>query len=164
MLSGSLVAFNAFTLTRLPQIQDLHFEFFPLVLLALDRLLAYGRVRDALALAGWYVLQSLTGTYLMVFTAISIVAATLARPRDWLGARFAVVAPKAALAAAVAVAALTPFLLPYLAASREVGLSRSLEETAGTRPSSPTIWRPPAHSISRRGAAGSGKGTGCSRD
>ena len=32
LLSGSLVAFNAFTLTRLPQIQDLHFEFFPLVL------------------------------------------------------------------------------------------------------------------------------------
>jgi hypothetical protein len=130
LLSGSLVAFSAFTLTRLPQIQDLHFEFFPLVLLALDRLLVYGRVRDALALAGWYVLQSLTGTYLMVFTAISIIAATLARPRDWLGARFAVVAPKAALAATVAVAALTPFLLPYLAASREVGLSRSLEETA----------------------------------
>ena len=86
ILSGSLVAFSAFTLTRLPQIQDLHFEFFPLVLLALDRLLALHRVRDALALAGWYVLQSLTGTYLMVFTAISIVAATLARPRDWLAA------------------------------------------------------------------------------
>ena len=87
-------------------------------------------MRDALALAGWYVLQSLTGTYLMVFTAISIVAATLARPRDWLGARFAAVVPKAALAAAVAIAALTPFLLPYLAVSREAGLSRSLEETA----------------------------------
>ncbi len=130
LLSGSLVAFSAFTLTRLPQIQDLHFEFFPLVLLALDRLLLNHRVRDALALAGWYVLQSLTGTYLMVFTAISIVAATLARPRDWLGSRFAAVAPKAALAAVVAIAALTPFLLPYLAVSREAGLSRSLEETA----------------------------------
>ena len=61
LLSGSLVAFNAFTLTRLPQIQDLHLEFFPLVLLALDRLLVYGQVRDALAVAGWFVLQSLTG-------------------------------------------------------------------------------------------------------
>jgi hypothetical protein len=130
LLSGSLVAFSAFTLTRLPQIQDLHFEFFPLVLLALDRLLLNHRVRDALALAGWYVLQSLTGTYLMVFTAISIVAAALARPRDWLGSRFVAVAPKAALAAVVAIAALTPFLLPYLAVSREAGLSRSLEETA----------------------------------
>src|SRR5215213_602884 len=130
ILSGSLVAFSAFTLTRLPQIQDLHFEFFPLVLLALDRLLAYSRVRDALALAGWYVLQSLTGTYLMVFTAISIVAATLARPREWMGSRFVAVAPRALLAAAIAIALLTPFLLPYLVVSREAGLSRSLEETA----------------------------------
>ena len=40
LVSGSLVAFNAFTLTRLPQIQDQHLEFFPLVLVALDRLLA----------------------------------------------------------------------------------------------------------------------------
>ena len=130
LLSGSLVAFSAFTLTRLPQIQDLHFEFFPLVLFALDRLLLNHRMRDALALAGWYVLQSLTGTYLMVFTAISIVATTMARPRDWLGGRFAAVAPKAALAAVVAIAVLTPFLLPYLAVSREAGLNRSLEETA----------------------------------
>jgi hypothetical protein len=130
VLSGSLLAFNAFTLTRLPQIQDLHFEFFPLVLLALDRFLADARMRDGVALAGWYVLQSLTGTYLMVFTAISMVAATLARPGDWLGARFKTIAPRAALAGALAVAALTPFLLPYLAVSREAGLSRSLEETA----------------------------------
>lgn len=130
VLSGSLLAFNAFSLTRLPQIQDLHFQFFPLVLLALDRVLLTARLRDALALAGWYALQSLTGTYLMVFTAISIVAATLARPRDWLGARFAAVAPKLALAGIVAVVVLTPFLLPYLAVSREVGLTRSLEETA----------------------------------
>ena len=130
VLSGSLLAFNAFSLTRLPQIQDLHFQFFPLVLLALDRVLLTARLRDALALAGWYALQSLTGTYLMVFTAISIVAATLARPRDWIGARFAAVAPKLALAGIVAVVVLTPFLLPYLAVSREVGLTRSLEETA----------------------------------
>jgi hypothetical protein len=130
ILSGSLLAFNAFTLTRLPQIQDLHFQFFPLVLFALDRALTTARIRDALALSGWYVLQSLTGTYLMVFTALSIVAATLARPRDWLGARFKAVAPKLAGAGALAVLLLAPFLLPYLAVSREAGLSRSLEETA----------------------------------
>ncbi len=65
--SGSLVAFNAFSLTRLPQIQDLHVEFFPLALLALDRLLSEPRVRHALSLAGWFVLHSLTGTYVMVF-------------------------------------------------------------------------------------------------
>jgi hypothetical protein len=127
--SGSLVAFNAFSLTRLPQIQDLHLEFFPLALFALDRLLAVPRVRDALALAGWFVLQSLTGTYVMVFTSLSLIAAALARPRDWLGPRFTRVAGLALLAASIAVVALLPFLLPYYRASADVGLGRSLEET-----------------------------------
>jgi hypothetical protein len=66
----------------------------------------------------------------MVFTAISLVAATLARPGEWLGARFIAVAPKAVLAGVLAIAVLMPFLLPYLAVSREAGLGRSLEETA----------------------------------
>jgi hypothetical protein len=127
--SGSLVAFNSFSLTRLPQIQDLHLEFFPLALLALDRLLTWPRLRQALALAGWFVLQSLTGTYLMVFTSLSLVAAAAARPSDWLGARFRRVAPWLALAAGLAIVVLTPFLLPYYHASADVGLGRSLEET-----------------------------------
>jgi hypothetical protein len=129
VLSGSLVAFNSFTLTRLPQLQDLHFEFFPLVLFALDRLLTNARVKGALQLAAWYVLQSLTGTYLMAFTAISIVAATFSRPGDWIGRRFRLVAPKAALAAGVALVALAPFLLPYWSVQQEVGLARSLVDT-----------------------------------
>lgn len=127
--AGSLVAFNAFSLTRLPQIQDLHLQFFPLALLALDRLLADPRVRHALALAGWFVLHSLTGTYVMVFSSLSLAAAALVRPADWRGARFAKVAPLVALAALVAILLLSPFLLPYYRASAEVGLGRSLEET-----------------------------------
>src|SRR5690349_4518417 len=51
LVSGSLVAFNAFSLTRLPQLQDLHVEFFPLTLFALDRLLVEPRARRALALS-----------------------------------------------------------------------------------------------------------------
>ena len=78
LVSGSLMAFNAFTLTRLPQIQDLHLEFFALALFALDRLLLSPTTWNAVMLAAWFVLQSLTGTYLMVFTAFSLVAAALA--------------------------------------------------------------------------------------
>jgi uncharacterized membrane protein len=37
VLSGSLLAFNSFTLTRLAQMQDLHLEFFAPALFALDR-------------------------------------------------------------------------------------------------------------------------------
>ena len=130
VLSGTLVAFNSFTLTRLPQVQDQHLEFFPFVLLALDRLLVVPRVRQALQLAGWYVLQALTGNYLLVFTAISIVAGVLARPGDWIGERFRPVALAAAGAGALAVAVLAPFLLPYLYVSRSAGLVRSLTETS----------------------------------
>jgi hypothetical protein len=127
--SGSLVAFNSFSLTRLPQIQDLHLEFLPLTLLALDRLLAAPVIRRAMLLALWFVLQSLTGTYVMVFTSVSLVAAALARPADWLGSRRRTVVPMAGLAALVSAAVLTPFLLPYYYSSAEVGLGRSLEET-----------------------------------
>ncbi len=127
--SGSLVAFNAFSLTRLPQIQDLHVEFFPLALLALDRLLAEPRLRHALSLAGWFVLHSLTGTYVMVFASLSLAAAALVRPAEWIGARFKPVAGYLLLASALAVLLLTPFLLPYYHASAAVGLGRSLAET-----------------------------------
>ena len=118
---GTLVAFNAFTLTRLTQIQDEHLEFLPLVLVALDRLLAKPRARRALELAGSYLLQALTGHYLLVFTAISIVAATLARPGEWLGARARMFLPNAALAAAIAIVLLAPILLPdyYVTAIRD---------------------------------------------
>jgi len=129
ILSGSLLAFNAFTLTRLPQIQDLHLEFFPLALLAFDRLLTAPNARHACQLACWYVLQSLAGTYLMAFTAISLAAAWLSRPGDWLGVRARRLIPWTVFAAALSVVALLPFLLPYVQAYREVGLARSLEET-----------------------------------
>ena len=129
IVGGCLVAFNAFTLTRLPQIQDLHFEFFPLALFAFDRLLVHARTRHALELALWFVLQSLTGTYLMVFTTISLAVAAMARPHEWVGPQFKVLAPRIALAAAVAVVVLLPFMLPYYFARETVGLGRSLEET-----------------------------------
>ena len=45
ILSGSLMAFNALTLTRLSHIQMLHMEFFPLALLALDDLLIVKKIR-----------------------------------------------------------------------------------------------------------------------
>src|SRR5262245_36737232 len=130
IVSGTLVAFNAFTLTRLPQIQDLHLEFFVPAWYALDRVLTSARVRDAVMLAGWFVLQALTGTYLMVFTFVSLLVAALVRPSDWIGARFVKVASAGAIAAAIALAVLIPFLLPYYYASQTVGLGRSLEETA----------------------------------
>jgi hypothetical protein len=128
VLAGSLVAFNAFTLTRLTQVQDLHLQFFLPALLALDRLLAMPRLRHALQLAGWSVLQGLTGAYLSVFTAITLVAAIAARPGEWTGRRFRPVAPLLGLAGIVAIVALLPFLLPYYYVSRDAGLVRPLAD------------------------------------
>ena len=57
-------------------------------------------------------------------------ASALARPSEWLGPRFRKVVPLLALAAILALAVLTPFLLPYWRVSREQGLTRSLAEVA----------------------------------
>jgi hypothetical protein len=130
IISGSLMAFNALTLTRFPELQDQHLEFFPLALWALDRLLTTPRLVYAAHLAGWFVLQALTGGYLFVFTSLSLVAAVAARPADWAGPRFRRVAGLLLLSAAVAGRALTPFLLPYLRVSREQGFTRSLAEVS----------------------------------
>src|SRR6478672_7136885 len=100
LLSGCLMAFNAMTLTRFAEIQDQHFEFFPLALWALDRLLTTPRLRYAFELAGWFVLQALTCGYLLAFTSLSLIAAVLARPADWIGRRFRRVASLLLLSAA----------------------------------------------------------------
>src|SRR5205814_4295681 len=109
---------------------DQHFEFFPLALLALDRLLAAPRVRDALQLAGWFVLQALTCGYLLAFMSLSLLAAVAVRPAEWMGPRFRRVAPLLLLSAAEAAVVLTPFLLPYLRVSRQQGFTRPLAEVA----------------------------------
>ncbi len=130
VISGSLAAFNAFTLTRFPQIQDQHLEFLPLALWGLDRLLQRPSLRRALSLSGWFVLQSLTTVYWLLFTTVAMVVATAVRPRDWLipGRRTLVI--YAVLAGLVAGGLLFPFLLPYWIVSREQGLVRTLEEIA----------------------------------
>jgi hypothetical protein len=132
ILSGSLMAFNAFTLTRFAEIQDQHLEFFPLALMALDRVLTTPRVTYAVQLAGWFVLQALTCGYLLAFGSLSLVAGAAVRASEWMTAHTdrLRVTKLLALSAVVAVVALTPFLLPYLRVSREHGFTRPLDEVA----------------------------------
>ena len=129
--SGSLAAFNSFTLTHFPHIQLLHLEFFPIALFALDRLLDAPRMKNAVRLAVWYVLQALTSMYFLVFTAIALVAAAAARPFDWIGSRRRSVLPLLLFAGVLAAVALLPFLWPYLQARREQEMFvRTLPEVA----------------------------------
>ncbi len=129
VLGGCLMAFNALTLTRFPHIQLQHVEFLPFALLALDELLTNPRLGCAVRLAVWYVLQSLTSIYFLVFTAIVLFVSVLARPGDWVGPRGRRVAAMASVAAVIAMAALLPFLAPYVLARREqVMFVRTLDE------------------------------------
>jgi uncharacterized membrane protein len=130
LFSGSLMAFNAMTLTRFAEIQDQHFEFFPLALWSLDLLLSSPRVRYALQLAGWFVLQALTCGYLLVFMSLSLAAAVAVRPKEWMGAPLRRVASLLALSASVAALLLAPFLLPYLRVSRQQGFTRPMAEVS----------------------------------
>jgi hypothetical protein len=129
-MSGSLMAFNAMTLTRLPQLQDQHMEFFPLALLALDRLMAEPHIRHGLRLGGWYALQALTCGYLLVFSLISLIAAGLVRSEMWTTRRRRELVLAVLAAGLVAVVVLTPFLIPYYIVSRDHGLVRPLDEVA----------------------------------
>ena len=125
--AGVMMAFNAHTLTRLAHLQAQHAEFLPLALWWLDALLRRPRWRSAIWLAIWFTLQALTSVYLLVFTAIALVVATIVRPDDWFGRRFAALAPKVALSAGIAGVLLAPYLFPYWKLHSE-GFVRSLDE------------------------------------
>ena len=126
VISGVLLAFNAHTLTRLPHVQALHAEFLPLALLAFDRLLRTPRRRTAVLLAFWFALQGLTSYYLLVFTMVALVVGCAVRPEDWRDGRARRLLPLLTLAGVLAIAFVTPFLLPYM----RLGIVRPLDEVA----------------------------------
>ena len=128
-IAGSLVAFNAHTLTRLPHLQALHLEFLPVVLLALDRLLVERRARDAVLLGAACALQGLTSNYLLVFTLVAVAAGVAVRANDVRPAPARAIS-LLTLAAGVTALVVAPFLYPYYLTQREQGLTRSLDEVA----------------------------------
>jgi hypothetical protein len=128
IVAGSAAAFNAHSLTRLAHLQAQHLEFLALALLALDRLLALPRARRALALAGWFSLQSLTSGYALVFSTVAVTSALVARTAEWVNWRVRAPVRHLVLAGAVTLVIMLPFLAPYWIVRQEVGLSRSLEE------------------------------------
>jgi hypothetical protein len=143
LVSGVIVAFNAHTLTRLPHMQAQHVWFLPLALLSLDALLRRARWSSAVWLTIWFTLQALTSIYLLVFTAIALMAATAVRPEDWIGDAFPGVAPKLLAAAALASLLLTPFLLPYWRLSG-AGFERSVDEVAWFSANFRDYWTTPS--------------------
>jgi hypothetical protein len=131
IFAGTVLAFNTHTLTRLPHLHAVHFEFLPPLLLVLDMLLREPRPRHGLLLAMWFLLMSLTSNYHMVFALAALAAALLCRPADWLNTqRGPRILAALAVAGAIAAVGMFPFLWPYLQVAREYGHVRSLEEVA----------------------------------
>jgi hypothetical protein len=127
IIAGLLYAFNAHVLTRFVHLQAQHVEFFPLVLYAFDRVLVERRLRDAVLLAVAFVLQALCSNYLLVFTTYALIAAALVRWRELGNPKKGLPAGLLAIAAAISIVALAPFLWPYYQVDRDQHLARTAE-------------------------------------
>lgn len=127
ILAGSLLAFNAHTMTRLPHLQAIHAEGVPLALWALDRLITGSRTRDGLWLALCGVSLALTSGYTAIITAFGLLGCVIARFPEWRGHRAIGFVSRIALSAAIALALVVPVLWPYQVVRAEQGLVRSLE-------------------------------------
>ena len=125
-VAGSLAAFNAHVLVRLPHLQTQHVEFVAVMLYALDRVLISRRLRDALLLGAGFALQGLTSVYLLVFSTWMLCFAAVTRIREWLG-RDRIRTTALLIAAGASGAAI---LAPYLAAYVEVHRLTGFERTA----------------------------------
>ena len=128
-VAGLAFAFNAHLLTRFAHLQALHMEFVPVVLLAIDRLSATPRRRDAVLLGLGLVLVGLTSVYLLVFVAAAVVVGIAARAGEW-RVRPGATLGGAAAGALIGALCLLPVLWPYWTVNRELGLERTLADTA----------------------------------
>lgn len=126
LLAGSMFAFNTHMLTRLAHVQGIHAWGLPLALLATDRVIVRGRLRDALWLALWMTAMAYTSGYLIVFGALMVAVAVVSRITDW-WPRAWMVLSRLAVAAIVAGIAVLPVYLPYRQAARELNMTRSLD-------------------------------------
>ena len=144
-IAGVIVAFNAHTLTRLPQLQALHVELLLFALLALDEILTASarraRVRAAVALALIIVVQGLTSYYLLVFVTIAIAVGAAVRIEDWRSAGGRRLASLFLLTAAIVAVLLIPALWPYV----RLGHVRELDEVAAYS----AAWRDYLASLAR---------------
>ena len=129
VIAGLLYAFNAHVLTRFVHLQAQHVEFFPLMLYALDRVLAdpsttlrASRWRHAVLLAAAFVLQSLCSNYLLVFSAYALIVAVAVRWRELNKATLQLLG----VAGVLSVAAMAPFLWPYYQVDQALGLARDV--------------------------------------
>jgi hypothetical protein len=124
-VGGLVYAFNSFTLHEVSRVHVLNVQWWPLALVFLDRFARQGRNRDAAAVAGFLLLQALSGTYYLVYTLLVapvwMVTAWLVVRRRPTGRELGALA--LSFLAAAAIAAL--ILWPYVAQFRAMGFEKS---------------------------------------
>jgi len=128
LVAGSLAAFNAHVLLRLPHLQAQHVEFVALTLFALDAVLVSPRVRHAALLGAAFAMQALTSVYLLVFTAWMLIFACAARAREWLAPGRRRTAAMLGVAGAAALVLLAPYLFEYAQVHRVAGFERTVDD------------------------------------
>ena len=153
-LAGLAYAFTSFTRHELPRVHVLHVQWWPLALLFLLRFADRGRRRDAALFAAMTALQALSGSYYLAYTLLMLPV--------WLGGAYLGVKrlpgrrDTLVLALALGCAALVvlPFLLPYLAQFRAMGIEKDLVDGADLlayvdpEPES-VLWRVPRLGVAR---------------
>jgi hypothetical protein len=128
-LAGTTFAFNTHTLTRLAHVQALHIYGLPLALLAADRIITRGRLRDGIWLAVWMIVMAYTSGYLLVFASTMVAIAVVVRTREWLP-EWRTVLRTFAVSTGIAALVILPLWIPYHRAATEQGMVRTLDSVA----------------------------------
>jgi hypothetical protein len=126
LTAGSLFAFNAHTLTRLPHVQAMHAYGMPLSLLLADRLIGQPRPVTAVLLGACMAMMAYTSGYFVVFATVMIAVVLIVRISD--GIRSLQVAAMFGLAAITAAVLALPLLIPYRRVAIEQHMVRPLAE------------------------------------
>ncbi len=165
LMAGLVFAFSPYRAAHLSQLPLLTMQWMPLTLLYLDRYLGRRKAKDGLLFCGFFVAQSLSCLYYAFFTGLAVglyllyyfglrwrrVSPPLLRlstPQEpcrsrafrWETALCCDLLRLACLGGLIAIL-LTPFALPYLQVSRELGLERSLSESVAFSLNVRQIWK-----------------------
>ncbi|MEO6212436.1 MAG: hypothetical protein ABIP65_02300 [Vicinamibacterales bacterium] len=129
LVAGAAFAFNTHTLMRLAHLQAMHAYGLPLALLAADRIIGRGALRDALWLAFWMTVMAYTSGHVAIFAFFVVAIALIVRSRAWVGNARRIL-PRFAVASVVAGMAIVPLYFPYRRVATEQHMVRSLENVA----------------------------------
>jgi hypothetical protein len=126
LLTGSMLAFNTHTLTRIAHVQAGQLYALPLALFATDRLLRGGRARDAAILAAAMAMLAYTSGYLFVFGALMVAIALVVSVPVWRRSAGRTIG-YFAIATVLASIAILPLALPYQRVARDQHMVRTLD-------------------------------------